>query len=118
MSLSKKTSCIAAALILLSVSVSMAAEPKKTPATQYWMSVATQNMIIPGMPQEGMSGLQGMIVGKMAGIGPKKSLLLQINSPRELPAKPEATHDIPPRPEHEQHPAPGDPRSRKACARG
>ncbi len=55
MSLSKKTSCIAAALILLSVSVAAAAELKKTPVTQYWMSVATQNMIMPGMPQEGMS---------------------------------------------------------------
>jgi hypothetical protein len=96
MSLLKKTSCsAAAAVILFSVSLAAAAENAKTPATQYWVSVATQNMSIPGMPQEGMSGLQGMIVGKMAGAGPKNSLLLQLNSPRTLPSAPEATHDIP-----------------------
>jgi hypothetical protein len=97
MSLLKKTSCsAAAAVIVFSVSLAAAAENAKTPATHYWVSVATQNMSIPGMPQEGMSGLQGMIVGKMAGAGPKKSLLLQLNSPRTLPSDPEATHDIPP----------------------
>jgi hypothetical protein len=48
------------------------------------------------MSQEGMSGIQGMIMGKMAGIGPKRSLLLQLNSPGTPPANPEATHDIPP----------------------
>ena len=85
-----------AAILLLTGSPAAAAEKAKTPVTQYWVSVATQNMSIPGMPQEGMSGLQGMIVGKMAGVGPKKSLLLQLNSPRALPSGPEATHDIPP----------------------
>jgi len=94
-SLLKCTSVTAAAMILFSVSPAAAAENVKTPATQYWVSVATQNMSIPGMPQEGMSGLQGMIVGKMAGVGPKKSLLLQLNSPRAIPSDPEATHDIP-----------------------
>jgi len=59
------------------------------------MSAATQNTSIPGMSQEGMSGIQGMIIGKMAGIGPKRSLMLQLNSPRTLPPNPEATHDIP-----------------------
>jgi hypothetical protein len=96
MSLLKKTSCSAASVVILfSVSLAAAAENAKTPATQYWVSVATQNMSIPGMPQEGMSGLQGMIAGKMAGVGPKNSLLLQLNSPRTLPSAPEATHDIP-----------------------
>jgi hypothetical protein len=85
-----------AAILLLTVSPGTAAEKAKTPVTQYWISVATQNMSIPGMPQEGMSGLQGMIVGKMAGMGPKNSLLLQLNSPRTLPSAPDATHDIPP----------------------
>jgi hypothetical protein len=92
-----KTGCtVTVAILLLTGSPAAAAEKAKTPVTQYWVSVATQNMSIPGMPQEGMSGLQGMIVGKMAGVGPKKSLLLQLNSPKALPSSPEATHDIPP----------------------
>jgi len=97
MNLLAKTGCtVTAAILLLTGSPAAAAEKAKTPVTQYWVSVATQNMSIPGMPQEGMSGLQGMIIGKMAGVGPKKSLLLQLNSPRALPSGPEATHDIPP----------------------
>jgi len=95
MSLLKWTSVAAAAMILFSVSPAAAAEKAKAPVTQYWVSVATENTSIPGMPQEGMSGLQGMIIGKMAGAGPKKSLLLQLNSPSTLPSGPEATHDIP-----------------------
>ena len=93
-----KTCCtLTVFVILLSASLAIAAEKdKKNPVTQYWVSVATQNTSIPGMSQEGMSGIQGMIIGKMAGIGPKRSLLLQLNSPRTLPADPEATHDIPP----------------------
>lgn len=98
MSILTRTCCtVTATMILLSGSIAAAAEKeKKNPATQYWMSVATQNMSIPGMPQEGMSGLGGMIMGKMAGIGPKKSLLLELSSPKTIPAAPEATHDIPP----------------------
>jgi hypothetical protein len=97
MSLMKRTSCTAAAaLILFSGSPAAAADNAKTLVTQYWISAATQNMSMPGMPQEGMSGLQGMIVGKMAGVGPKKTLLLQLNSPKALPSNPDATHDIPP----------------------
>jgi len=83
-------------ILLLAGSPAAAAEKAKTPAAQYWINVATQNMSIPGMPQEEMSGLQGMIVGKMAGAGPKKSILLQLNSPGALPSDPEETHDIPP----------------------
>ena len=94
--LAKTCGTVTAAILLLSGSPAAAAEKAKTPVTQYWVSVATQNMSIPGMPQEGMSGLQGMIIGKMAGVGPKKSLLLQLNSPGALPSGPEATHDIPP----------------------
>jgi hypothetical protein len=97
MNLLAKTGCtVTAAILLFTVSPGAAAERAKTPVTQYWINVATQNMSIPGMPQEGMSGLQGMIVGKMAGVGPKNSLLLQLNSPRALPSDPDATHDIPP----------------------
>jgi hypothetical protein len=53
-------------------------------------------MIIPGMSQGEMTGLQGMILGKMAGVGPKRTLLLQLGAPGNPPAAPEATHDIPP----------------------
>jgi hypothetical protein len=94
--LAKTCGTVTVAILLLAGSPAAAAEKAKTPVTQYWVSVATQNMSIPGMPQEGMSGLQGMIVGKMAGVGPKKSLLLQLNSPSTLPSNPDATHDIPP----------------------
>ena len=94
--LAKTCGTVTAAILLLTGSPAAAAEKAKTPVTQYWVSVATQNMSIPGMSQEGMSGLQGMIIGKMAGVGPKKSLLLQLNSPKALPSSPEATHDIPP----------------------
>ncbi|NTW67515.1 MAG: hypothetical protein HGB21_14605 [Nitrospirae bacterium] len=94
--LAKTCGTVTAAILLLIGSPAAAAEKSKTPVTQYWVSVATQNMSIPGMPQEGMSGLQGMIIGKIAGVGPKKSLLLQLNSPGALPSGPEATHDIPP----------------------
>jgi hypothetical protein len=97
MNLPARTCCtVAAAIFLFTGSPAAASEKAKTPVTQYWVNVATQNMSIPGMPQEGMSGLQGMIVGKMAGMGPKRSLLLQLNSPKTPPAGPEATHDIPP----------------------
>jgi hypothetical protein len=97
MNLPARTCCtVAAAIFLFTGSPAAAAEKANTPVTQYWVSVATQNMSIPGMPQEGMSGLQGMIVGKMAGVGPKKTLLLKLNSPGTPPAGPEATHDIPP----------------------
>lgn len=93
-----RTCCVVTVvIILLSASIAWSAEKEtKNPVTQYWMSVATQNTSIPGMSQEGMSGIQGMIMGKIAGVGPKRSLLLQLNSPRPLPAAPEATHDIPP----------------------
>ena len=61
MNLLAKTGCtVTAAILLLTGSPAAAAEKAKTPVTQYWVSVATQNMSIPGMPQEGMSGLQGI----------------------------------------------------------
>jgi hypothetical protein len=77
---------------------SYAEKEKKPPVTTYWMSVATQNMIIPGMSSEEMSGMGGF-TGKMMGgpaFGPARTLLLQLNSPKELPPDPQATHDIPP----------------------
>lgn len=96
MSLLSKTACaVTAVWTVCFLSPASAAEPKK-PLTQYWMSVATSNMSIPGMSQGEMSGLQGMILGKMAGVGPKRTLLLQLSAPGNPPAAPEAMHDIPP----------------------
>ena len=96
MNLLSKTTCAVTAMMVACLASSVsAAEPKK-PLTQYWMSVATSNMSIPGMSQGEMSGLQGMILGKMAGVGPKRTLLLQLSAPGNPPAAPEAMHDIPP----------------------
>ncbi len=85
-------------LIYSSSSESAEKTKEKTPqATQYWMSIATQNQSIPGMSDE-MSGM-GAFMGKMMrgpGFGPNRSLLLQLNSPQPLPKEPSASHDIPP----------------------
>lgn len=93
--LTKMSWIVAVAMIACSASPASAAEPKR-PLTQYWVSAATHNMVIPGMSQGEMSGLQGMILGKVAGVGPKRTLLLQLSAPGNPPASPEATHDIPP----------------------
>lgn len=69
---------------------SSASAAEKPVPTIYWMSVATQNQTMPGMPAgmpRGMFGAQGG--------GPKQSMLLQMNSPKPIPAAPEEMHDIP-----------------------
>lgn len=71
---------------------------KKTVAANYWMNAETENQSIPGMQSGEMSGMEG-VFGRMAGLpqaGGGKRLMLQLNSPRPLPAEPEALHDIPP----------------------
>lgn len=67
------------------------------PAAQYWMSVATDSMSMPGMEGAGadvggMLGAMGM--GGMGG-GPRRSLLLDLVGP-ETPPSPAAEHEIPP----------------------
>jgi hypothetical protein len=80
------------AIALMYAGTALAAEKdKKPPVTRYWMSIATEKSTIPGMP-EGMPDMGGMF----GGAGSGKRLLLQVNSPRALPASPMATHDIPP----------------------
>lgn len=76
---------------VLSAGTGTAAAAEKPVPTVYWMSAATTNQTMPGMPA-GMMG-RGMFGGR--GGGPQKTLLLQMNSPRQMPANPEATHDIP-----------------------
>ena len=85
-------------LLVITVSFALAAEKeKKKPITLYWMNVETQNSTIPGMPSQDMGGLEGMIMGKMTGMGgARKNLTLQLSSPKATPPDPEATHDIPP----------------------
>lgn len=86
-----------AAILLLALPVQSAEKEKekekKPPVTQYWMDVATQNQIIPGMSSGEMSGMGGFM-GMPS--GPKRSLLLRLSSPQQLPKDPNATHDIPP----------------------
>ncbi|RPI34335.1 MAG: hypothetical protein EHM54_09685, partial [Nitrospiraceae bacterium] len=91
---------IICSLTLISFNSAESAEKPKEktpPATQYWMSAATQNQTIPGMSDEmsGMGGLMGKIMGT-PGFGAHRSLLLQLNSPQPLPQEPSAAHDIPP----------------------
>lgn len=66
------------------------------PYAQYWMSVSTNNMTIPGMSGADMGMLGGMMGRGMPGMGPQRAMLLQLNAPRQLPPSPEAAHDIPP----------------------
>lgn len=73
----------------------LAQQPK--PAAQYWMSVATDSMSMPGMEGAGadvggMLGAMGM--GGMGG-GPRRSLVLDLVGP-DTPPSPAAEHEIPP----------------------
>jgi hypothetical protein len=80
------------------VSVSMAAsvfgEDKQKTYPHYWMSVATSNQSMPGMPAE-MSGIASMFGGKKM-FGPNRELTLQLESPRMPNDAPKADHKIPP----------------------
>jgi hypothetical protein len=86
------------ALLMVFYAFAGAAEKeKKKPVTQYWMNVETQNTSIPGMSSQDMGGLEGMLMGKMTGMGgARKGLVLHLSSPKAAPPEPEATHDIPP----------------------
>lgn len=72
-----------------------AAEGSK-PYAQYWMSVSTQNMTIPGMSASEMGMLGGLMGRGGPGMGPQRDLRLQLVSPQATPRAPEAGHDIPP----------------------
>jgi len=70
------------------------------PAAQYWMSISTENMTVPGMEAASGGGLEGML-GSMAmkgmgvGGGPNRTLFLDLLGP-DTPAAPSAEHLIPP----------------------
>ena len=84
---------LSGALLLSFGCIAHAAEKVK-PYPHYWMSVATVNQSIPGMSEE-MAGMAALF-GKGPGFGPRRELRLQLESPRQAPAKPEAAHEIPP----------------------
>lgn len=69
------------------------------PTAQYWMSVSTENMTVPGMEAASGGGLEGML-GSMAmkgmGVGGQnRTLFLDLLGP-DTPTSPSAEHLIPP----------------------
>lgn len=70
------------------------AAEKIKPYPHYWMSVSTSNQSIPGMSSE-MTGMAGLFGGGK-GFGPRRELLLQVESPRPSAGPPRADHEIPP----------------------
>ncbi len=90
-----RLSFLASSVLLAFSSAADAAKP----AAQYWMSVSTENMTVPGMEAEAGGGLEGMF-GAMAmkgmGVGgPSRTLFLDLLGP-DTPASPSAEHLIPP----------------------
>ncbi len=82
--------------MVLFTAVSGHAAEKVKPYPHYWMSVATSNQSIPGMSGE-MSGMASLFGGKSAFGGPRRELLLQLESPQQAAdGKPQAAHLIPP----------------------
>jgi hypothetical protein len=81
-------------MVLMLSGTSFAAKTESfKPYPHYWMTVATSNQGIPGMSEQ-MSGFASLFGAKSA-FGPKRSLLLQLDSPVPLPQEPEAEHVIP-----------------------
>ena len=80
--------------LIATVALDGHAAEKTKPYPHYWISISTGNQSIPGMSAE-MSGLAGLFGGKSA-FGPRRELLLQVESPRAASGKPQASHGIPP----------------------
>ncbi len=71
------------------------AAQERRPPVVYWISVATENMSLPGTGIEG--GLAAGMMGQgMPSAGPRRSLLLQLGSPNAPTGAPHAEHEIPP----------------------
>jgi hypothetical protein len=87
-------SLVAPCFLLLLMAIPGHAAEKIKPYPHYWMSVATTNQSIPGMSEQ-MSGMAVLLGGKM-GFGPRRELLLQVESPQVAADKPQASHVIPP----------------------
>jgi len=85
---------IACSCVSLSLVASAFGVEKQKPYPHYWMSIATSNQSIPGMPT-GMSGIAAMFGGKKM-FGPHRELLLQLESPTVPSGASKADHEIPP----------------------
>jgi hypothetical protein len=90
----KKLLRFVSGLLCLSVAVSAHGAEKQKPFPHYWMSIATSNQNIPGMPA-GMSGIASLFGGKKM-FGPQRELFLQLESPHVPTNDPKAEHEIPP----------------------
>ena len=84
---------ILASSLVLTVTAGAAEKKKTKPYPHYWLGIATTNQSMPGMPAE-MSGMAGLFGGKGA-LGPKREMLLQLDSPQVAPEKPSAADEIP-----------------------
>lgn len=75
----------------------VAAQDAKKPPAQYLMSIATDNMAVPGMSAEqGLGGLlASMVTGGGLGGGAQRSMWLDLLGP-ETPPAPVAEHQLPP----------------------
>ncbi|HEY4743876.1 MAG TPA: hypothetical protein VIH45_04405 [Desulfuromonadaceae bacterium] len=90
-----RRSAILATVALATLSGSGYAAEKTKPYPHYWISVATTNQNMPGMSEE-MAGMAALFGGKGPAFGPRRELTLQVESPRPMPDKPQAAHEIPP----------------------
>lgn len=86
--------CVVSCCLLACMAGSVHAAEKIKPYPHYWMSVATTNQSIPGMSEQ-MSGMASLFGGKGA-FGPRRELILQVESPQVISGKPQAAHAIPP----------------------
>jgi hypothetical protein len=91
-----RLSLLVPGLFLILASTADAAKP----AAQYWMSVSTDNMSVPGMEGASGGGLEGMMGSMMmkgmgVGAGTQHSFFLDLLGP-DTPASPGAEHLIPP----------------------
>jgi hypothetical protein len=86
--------CVTSACLSLAVAVSAFGADIQKPYPHYWMSIATSNQNIPGMPAE-VGGIASLFGAKKM-IGPQRDLRLQLESPRAPGDAPKADHGIPP----------------------
>lgn len=85
---------IASGCLSLSVAVSAFGAEKQKSYPHYWMSIATSNQNIPGMPAA-MGGIASLFGGKKM-FGPQHELRLQLEAPRTPSDAPKADQSIPP----------------------
>jgi hypothetical protein len=85
---------VLAAVLMVAATANAAEKSKKKPYPHYWLNIATTNQSIPGMTAE-MAGMASMFGGKGA-FGPRRELLLQLESPKVPAGNPTAADEIPP----------------------